>query len=297
MRTFSIVNPKEEISPESWLVSAVNYKGSTLSARLPSTSCHSMLIVEGITKESKPSTFPSYKLFRGRYEIAGLVSLDKLNRVVFLNEGTPKPEYVPQDAILLHKENDFLVTAYWKQGSEIVNRTLDLKKENALDIISPFKNSQTRLRPYEITEDTNKEFFEKIMLKYGCTSEENKKDRSIINKKMGISEIACLEGKEFKGKELHQYQSQSWPITPEAAMRMIDSIKEDKRVCERAYRGECDYPPYQYVGKNHFLSDPDAGDNCAGWAIDQLIVAGLSDEVAGLKTKPKIVAGKSCIIL
>jgi len=108
-----------------------------------------------------------------------------------------------------------------------------------------------------------------------------------INRKGKITTVRCFETNQYT-REYKQYTSRSEYVTSVQAKAMIASIKEDRDVCESAQRGECEFPNFQLVGSNHFLSELDMGDNCASWCLKKLAVAGIGDG-SGL-SKPEVVA-------
>lgn len=132
------------------------------------------------------------------------------------------------------------------------------------------------------------------------TTEEDD-DGSIINTKGRIVSIRCYTTTK-RDFDYSKVPSKTHIVDPLRAKDMIASILKDKEICEKAARGERDeekklieYPRYQKVGTNHFLSEVGMGENCASWAIRHLAVAGI-DETSS-KSKPKKVAGKGCILM
>lgn len=416
MRSRSIINPEIEIAPESWLISALNYKGSTSASSTRSVNCHSLLIVEGIQQERAPSgaLFVGYKPFIGRYEITGLLPADKHSRVLVIPKGMPCPARIPQDAILLCQD-DKQVTAYWRQlnsGStksteaelpddhkvdmkkehlkttpkvyskslkiddgadlslfsksdgifeitrqiswyggillfssdedaipdDIPPHTILLRKHRELvtahwmkgsiphsapiaikdhsleEIMDQFPGLREKIKKIGwkthpalvnkltsicVSSEVNNDYVNIIVSKFGCKLvEDEMRDRSLFNKKALISEIRCQENEQVKYRdEYGRYPYRSFPVTPSQARKMIRSIEYDQKLCEQAILGECDYMLYQRVGENHFLTEAEKGLNCTSWCIKHLIVAGLSKEVRGTKSKPKELTGQKCTIL
>jgi len=132
------------------------------------------------------------------------------------------------------------------------------------------------------------------------TDEEKKEDKSYINTKGRITSVRCFSTQ----KADYDYSkplSKSYYVDPLKAKAMIASILADKDICDRAAQGDVDvegnrveYPLYQRVGTNHFLSETGMGENCASWAIRHLAVAGI--DKTSTMSKPKKVAGAGCVI-
>jgi hypothetical protein len=99
-----------------------------------------------------------------------------------------------------------------------------------------------------------------------------------------------------------QYPAQSYYIPAAKAEEMIVAIKLDKSVCEKADAGQgpgngpdkTEYPPYQMLGKDSMFTNPENGDNCAGWCLKKLAIAGIGDGTG--KPMPAKATGQ-CTIL
>ena len=145
-----------------------------------------------------------------------------------------------------------------------------------------------------------------------------------LNPQGYITKIKCYENEENKRDyEKERYPSQSYYVTRLAAWKMIASIQADRartaqamenwaRDSRNSKKGEheqkeslivdLDGKPiepllYQKLGKHHpfvkLLFDPEKGDNCAGWCLEKLAIAGIGDGT-GIP-KPKVIAGQ-CLI-
>ncbi len=152
----------------------------------------------------------------------------------------------------------------------------------------------------------------------------NSEEGGLINPQGYITKIKCYENEENKRDyESKRYPSQSYYITRLAAWKMVASIKADRARTEQAMenwarnsrnlkKGEheqkesfildLDGKPiepisYQKLGKHHpfvkLLLDPEQGDNCAGWCLEKLAIAGIGDGT-GIP-KPKVISGQ-CLL-
>ena len=134
-----------------------------------------------------------------------------------------------------------------------------------------------------------------------------------INIKDDITNIKCFENADNRkafpkterdkkdSYEEKKYPAMSYNVSPDAAKKMIASIKEDKERTEKARQNGFDekgepirFLKFQRLGKHHPLvkifGDPNEGNNCAGWCLEKLAVAGIGDETG--KPKPKVVSGE-----
>ncbi len=145
-----------------------------------------------------------------------------------------------------------------------------------------------------------------------------------INPQGYISKIKCFEnGENKRDYEKERYPGQSYYVTRLAAWKMIAAIKADYARTEQAMEnyarkkrnlrkeeyevkeslivdldGKPIEPlPYQKLGKHHpfvkLLFNPEQGDNCAGWCLEKLAIAGIGDGT-GIP-KPKVVSGQ-CLL-
>lgn len=116
-------------------------------------------------------------------------------------------------------------------------------------------------------------------------------------KKQGINVTGIIKKIHVNKSERYQRdyskdQSRSYYADPKKVMSMIDAIIKDAEKCEKARRGECDFPRYQLVGKNSIFSDEKTAHNCASWCNEKLAIAGITSD----SNKPKI-AASNCIVL
>lgn len=107
---------------------------------------------------------------------------------------------------------------------------------------------------------------------------------AVINKKGCITDVRCFEADQCQ-RSYEEYASKSYFIDPNEAKKMIISIKKDKEICDKAKRGEGEYPLYQYVGTIHPLSDTGMGHNCASWCVEKLKEGGINLDVSFAKPK------------
>lgn len=152
----------------------------------------------------------------------------------------------------------------------------------------------------------------------------NSEEGDLINPQGYITKIKCFENEENKRDyEKEQCPSQSYYVTRLAAWRMIAFIKADRARTAQAMENwarkgrnlkKGEHEPkeslivdlngnpieplkYQKLGKHHPLVklfyDADKGDNCAGWCLEKLAIAGIGDGTD--IPKPKIIAGQ-CIL-
>jgi len=128
---------------------------------------------------------------------------------------------------------------------------------------------------------------------YDIKAEIYKDDEAVINSKGYISEVRCFETNKYT-RDYSQYPSKTYPIDPESARKMIDSIEEDQKVCLRAAKGEGEYRKYQLVGDKHPFSEIGMGVNCASWCIEKLEIGGIN--INPIMTKPDKLT-RSCNIL
>ena len=150
------------------------------------------------------------------------------------------------------------------------------------------------------------------------------KQGGLINPQGYITKIKCFENEENKRDyERERFPSQSYHVTRLAARKMIAFIKADCARTEQAMenwaresrnlrKGEHEKKEslivdlegkpieplrYQKLGKHHplvsLMYNPEQGDNCAGWCLEKLAIAGIGDGT-GLP-KPKVIAGQ-CIL-
>jgi hypothetical protein len=129
----------------------------------------------------------------------------------------------------------------------------------------------------------------------------NAEEESCINVKGYITKIKCFENEENKrdyAKE--KYPALSYYVEPIKAKEMIRSVKEDALKTKQAMTigSYVDLLRYQKLGKNHLLTqllgDPLNGDNCTGWCLEKLAIAGVGN--GNGKPKPFWQAGQ-CIFL
>ena len=84
---------------------------------------------------------------------------------------------------------------------------------------------------------------------FSATSDEED-PTALINTKSYITTVPCFEDSKYT-REYEKYASKSYYIDPFNFKAMLASIKEDKETCEKAQRGEYEYPRYQFVGFKH----------------------------------------------
>lgn len=162
-----------------------------------------------------------------------------------------------------------------------------------------------------------------ILIQYDLTSAAEENQNSINTKgyitkirRYGTTEEDKEKGTENKRNyEELKFPAKSYRVETDAAKRMIDSIESDRHRTEQAMenwsrassgqepiRGEDGEPVrplrYQKLGKHHPIVElfgvNSHGDNCAGWCIEKLSVAGIGDGTD--KPKPAVAAGQ-CLIL
>lgn len=97
------------------------------------------------------------------------------------------------------------------------------------------------------------------------------------------------------GWNYSEFQSKSWYVEPALAKQMMKSIREDQERVRKSMLvpPEADLLPFNLLGKNHPLSELDAGHNCASWVQEKLDIAGAHSSD---KSKPEKVAG-GCVLL
>ena len=132
-----------------------------------------------------------------------------------------------------------------------------------------------------------------------------------------ITRIKCFENEQnTRDYERERYPARSYYATPAAAKAMIAAIKKDQLLTEQAMKnstrrvsGEAlisgdDGQPiealrYQKLGMDHplvrLLGNPANGDNCAGWCLKKLAIAGIGDGHG--KPKPYWQAGQWCNVM
>jgi len=120
-------------------------------------------------------------------------------------------------------------------------------------------------------------------------------DSSFGNHKGHISEIRIFDSRDplSRERDYTPFPSRSdYCEDIDRARAMMASIAKDKREIEQ----EGKHVPYQFFGEKGLFSQRGAGQNCTGWCIDKMVIAGI--DVHGL-TKPKIAASSlsRCVIL
>lgn len=122
-----------------------------------------------------------------------------------------------------------------------------------------------------------------------------------INTSGYITKIRCYENEQCtRDYEKAKYPSKSFWVTPSDAQAMIDSIKNDADYIQNAWdTGNVDQLlKYQNLGKHHPLvelfGEPDKGDNCTGWCLEKLAIAGIGDGKG--KPKPTKQTESNCMI-
>ncbi len=108
----SVINQKNEISPESWIVYLLNIVDGITGPYLPDNG-HSVIVVEGIKKIYTGGYFSRYQDIVRRYEIDNVISREKPHRLWLLSEGA-SCEMIPQDVVVLKKQG-LRITAQWKK--------------------------------------------------------------------------------------------------------------------------------------------------------------------------------------
>lgn len=139
--------------------------------------------------------------------------------------------------------------------------------------------------------------------------------KSVLENAKGLlTEVRCFEENEYK-RNYSEYKGKSYLVTPNNVNQMIASIKADKEKVDKfmqelnkievedahnqdekltaLFSKEENYLKYQQLGKHSVFTDPQEGDNCAGWCNEKLAVAGVGDGKE--KPKPKISSGE-CVI-
>ena len=103
---------------------------------------------------------------------------------------------------------------------------------------------------------------------------------SSINTQGVISKIRAFEGNAYS-REYASYKGKSYYISPAKAHEMIDAIHADKEKVESWQKGRGEPLLYQKLGKHHPLikvfGESQSADNCAGWCLAKLAVAGIGD--------------------
>lgn len=155
-------------------------------------------------------------------------------------------------------------------------------------------------------------------------------DSIFVNNKGCIATIKCFENeKNTRNYEEEKYPVKSFQVSAKNAKDMILSIKQEAELVDKASKNRSiriwndehpleepkpfhldakglpiESPKFQKFGKDHpmvkLLGDPEAGNNCTGWCLEKLSVAGITHDV--LLPKPKTVSGyrytsESCLIL
>lgn len=122
-----------------------------------------------------------------------------------------------------------------------------------------------------------------------------------INTNGYITKIKCFENERCKRDfEKANYPSKSYWVRPDDAQKMIQSIKADAIKIERAWATNdmSQMLKYQKLGKHHILvqlfGDPEKGDNCTGWCLEKLAIAGIGDGKG--KPKPTKQTESNCVL-
>lgn len=134
---------------------------------------------------------------------------------------------------------------------------------------------------------------------------------SSFNIKGYISAVDIFENS-HSTRDYSRYTAKSYPVDAMKAKEMIRSIKADQVKTEQLIRmiesGSVQeesidsyfiqnqgFFEYQLMGKSSYLADDGAGDNCAGWVLAKLAVAGIGDG-SGKPFPEKIAGGWFCSI-
>jgi len=119
-------------------------------------------------------------------------------------------------------------------------------------------------------------------------------EKAVLNSKGHICEVRLEEGKDIH--TLSRYsdnQSQSFYALPDDVEKMLLSVKEDKARTEDAAKGNCEYIPYQTLGKSSILTSDDEGLSCASYVAEKLELLGIDVN----DKKPGKTAGKPCAVM
>ncbi len=100
------------------------------------------------------------------------------------------------------------------------------------------------------------------------------------NPKGEITKIRIYEEYD-ENKDYSIYPAKSYYVDPIKVRKMMDSIENDQEQVQRAHQGLADPLRYQRLGRNHFLvkilGSSEDGDNCAGWCLQKLALAGIGN--------------------
>lgn len=199
--------------------------------------------------------------------------------------------------------NDFEITEN-KWVVSILNTTRSLTEGHSAIVVEGIENDSTHI------------YKKSFIGQYDITSSSDESQSGCVNPTGYITKVKIFENEENKRNyKEEKFPAKSYYVLPILAKKMIVAIKEDEKRTKQAMENwsrestrkplildESQNPitplKYQKLGKNHllvgFFGSTAAGDNCTGWCLEKLAIAGIGDGTG--KPKPAIQSGQ-CFIL
>lgn len=284
----SVVKKEYSFNETEWIVSVLNTKERDFGG-------HSVILVEGLRNgslfigrydvfaaiqapsddENPPSVLyaTNAKGYISQVRIEETTSYDRITFTICLvsSEKDVQPSNIPINTIVLQKTNA-QITAYWLEGSTKKQQLVDIEKikeKNKLKF-PEIGQSPVLMKPFYY--------------------------QSLIKEVILLCNYQHPDGAAFYAG----CPSKSFKKSVTKVEKMIQSIKEDKALIEQANKGEIPPILFQYRGSENahgllqWLSQPNAGINCAEWCIQKLAKA---DIVLDAKPTPNYLVGSGCRLL